>query len=153
MKKKGKNAPNGHIDIVKLLTTFPSPLVLCAKKRPRWNGEAVVQIPSLFSIFFCWRLNVAVAVFIHKKNKAQGQTVPWCVIDVSDPSFSHGQEYVAFSRPNVFSHSAIFCNESDVVDNQPTFINVVYDELMEDDNYDLLENNYDDELMDIENDN
>ena len=84
------------------------------------------------------------------KNKAQGQTIPWCIIDVSDESFAHGQEYVAFSRPNVFNHSAIFCNESDVVDNEPTFINVVYDELMENDNYELLETNSNDELMDIE---
>ena len=53
-----------------------------------------------------------------------------------------------------FSRSAIFCNESDyVVDDEPTFVNIVYDELMEDDNYELLENNHDDELMDIETDN
>lgn len=64
------------------------------------------------------------------KNKSQGQTLPWCVIDISDESFSHGQKYVAFSRPSVFENAAVFCLKQQVENEAITFTNIVYAELL-----------------------
>ena len=65
------------------------------------------------------------------KNKSQGQTLPWSVNDVSVESFSHGQEYVAVSRPQEFLHTAMFCLEEQIIDGAVCFRNVVYPELFE----------------------
>ena len=63
------------------------------------------------------------------KNKSQGQSLPWCVNDITVESFSHGQEYVALSRPQEFRHAAIFCLESQIDDGAVCIKNVVYPEL------------------------
>ena len=65
------------------------------------------------------------------KNKSQGQSLPWCVNDITVESFSHGQEYVALSRPQEFQHVAIFCLESQTFDGAVCIRNVVYPELFE----------------------
>lgn len=63
------------------------------------------------------------------KNKSQGQSLPWCVNDITVESFSHGQEYVALSRPQEFMHAAIFCNVTQTDNDAVMIKNVVYQEL------------------------
>ena len=64
------------------------------------------------------------------KNKAQGQGLEFSINDIREPSFTHGQEYVALSRPFRFDRVAIFCNE-DQIDNGKVLIkNIVYQELI-----------------------
>ena len=66
------------------------------------------------------------------KNKAQGQGLMYSINDCRSPSFSHGQEYVALSRPTDIRNVAIFCNSSDVLDGHVCIANVVYPELFND---------------------
>jgi len=63
------------------------------------------------------------------KNKAQGQSLQWSLNDIRDPSFCHGQEYVALSRPVDFDQVAIFCSENQCFENSVFFTNTVYPEL------------------------
>jgi hypothetical protein len=63
------------------------------------------------------------------KNKAQGQSLEWSLNDIRSPSFSHGQEYVALSRPIDFDKVAIFCNSNQIFEGSVVFTNVVYNEL------------------------
>jgi ATP-dependent DNA helicase PIF1 len=64
------------------------------------------------------------------KNKAQGQGLEFSINDIRESSFTHGQEYVALSRPFRFDGVAIFCNE-DQIDNGKVLIqNIVYQELI-----------------------
>ena len=63
------------------------------------------------------------------KNKAQGQSLQWSLNDIRSPSFSHGQEYVALSRPVDFDQVAIFCTPEQVFDDAVNIRNTVYPEL------------------------
>jgi ATP-dependent DNA helicase PIF1 len=63
------------------------------------------------------------------KNKAQGQSLTWELNDIRRSSFSHGQEYVAFSRATNFDQIAVFCNENQIEDDYVLFSNIVYNEL------------------------
>ena len=63
------------------------------------------------------------------KNKAQGQSLQWSLNDIRSPSFSHGQEYVALSRPVDFDQVAIFCTEDQVYEDSVFITNIVYPEL------------------------
>jgi len=63
------------------------------------------------------------------KNKAQGQSLQWSINDIRSPSFSHGQEYVALSRPVDFDQVAIFCTENQCYEDSVFFTNIVYPEL------------------------
>ena len=63
------------------------------------------------------------------KNKAQGQSLQWSLNDIRSPSFSHGQEYVALSRPIDFDQVAIFCTPEQVFDDAVNISNTVYPEL------------------------
>jgi hypothetical protein len=64
------------------------------------------------------------------KNKAQGQSLEWSLNDIRSPSFSHGQEYVALSRPIDFDQVAIFCNPDQIYEGSVVFSNIVYNELL-----------------------
>jgi len=59
----------------------------------------------------------------------QGQSLEWSLNDIRSPSFSHGQEYVALSRPIDFDKVAIFCNSNQIFEGSVVFTNVVYNEL------------------------
>jgi len=63
------------------------------------------------------------------KNKAQGQSLQWSINDIRSPSFSHGQEYVALSRPVDFDQVAIFCTENQCNEDSVFITNIVYPEL------------------------
>jgi hypothetical protein len=65
------------------------------------------------------------------KNKAQGQGLEWSVNDIREPSFTHGQEYVALSRPFRFDQVAIFCNPDQSYEGKVCISNVVYNELLD----------------------
>ena len=62
------------------------------------------------------------------KNKAQGQSLTWELNDIRKSSFSHGQEYVAFSRATNFDQIAVFCDKSQIEDDYIFFSNIVYNE-------------------------
>jgi ATP-dependent DNA helicase PIF1 len=64
------------------------------------------------------------------KNKCQGQTLRYVLNDISSPSFSHGQEYVAMSRVNDIDNLKLFCNKNNIYNDSVTFTNIVYDELL-----------------------
>ena len=61
--------------------------------------------------------------------KAQGQGLLWSLNDIRKESFSHGQEYVAMSRPFHIDQVAAFCTEDQIVNDSPVFSSIVYNEL------------------------
>jgi len=63
------------------------------------------------------------------KNKSQGQGFSKCLIDIRSPVFSHGQEYVAFSRLRDVMSGAVFCDEDQIWEGDIVIANVVYREL------------------------
>ena len=63
-------------------------------------------------------------------NKSQGQSIPFTLIDIRHPPFSHGHLYVSMSRATDVDCTAFFCNESQVEAEGVTAINVVYPEMM-----------------------
>ena len=70
-----------------------------------------------------------VLAYATTKNKAQGQGLLWSLNDIRQESFSHGQEYVAMSRPFDIDQVAVFCTEDQIVNDSPVFSNIVYNEL------------------------
>lgn len=65
------------------------------------------------------------------KNKAQGQSLQWSLNDIRTASFTHGQEYVALSRPVDFDQVAIFCTKNQCFENSVFITNIVFPELFE----------------------
>ena len=63
-------------------------------------------------------------------NKSQGQSIPFTLIDIRHPPFSHGHLYVSMSRATDVDCTAFFCNESQVEAEGVIAINVVYPEMM-----------------------
>ena len=51
--------------------------------------------------------------------------------DIREPSSTHGQEYVALSRPFDFDQVAIFCNPDQIYEGKVCISNVVYNELLD----------------------
>jgi hypothetical protein len=62
-------------------------------------------------------------------NKSQGQSLEWVVVDASDPSFSHGHTYVAYSRVHDSDHIATYCRPNQILDDGVIITNVVYPSL------------------------
>ena len=59
-------------------------------------------------------------------NKSQGQSLEWVVVDVTEPSFTHGYTYVAFSRVHDADHIATFVLPSQIHESGAIVTNVVY---------------------------
>ena len=70
------------------------------------------------------------------KNKAQGQSLEYSLNDIREPSFCHGQEYVGLSRATDVSKVAMFCTLDQLYDDSVTVVNIVYPELLKDDDDD-----------------
>jgi len=62
-------------------------------------------------------------------NKAQGQSLDWVVVDATEPSFSHGHTYVAYSRVHDADHIATYVRADQVLDDGVIITNVVYPDL------------------------
>jgi ATP-dependent DNA helicase PIF1 len=66
-------------------------------------------------------------------NKSQGQSLAQCLLDLTDPSFSHGHTYVALSRIHHVDTIHFFGSEENFQKNgdqvYPIVHNIVYDEL------------------------
>ena len=63
-------------------------------------------------------------------NKSQGQEFDYCLLDLTEPPFSHGHLYVAFSRVCDASNIAVVINENQILDNKIVIQNFVYHELL-----------------------
>jgi len=63
------------------------------------------------------------------KNKSQGQGFNKVLIDIRSEAFTHGQEYVGFSRLRFKKGGAVFCNENQLINGEPLITNTVYNEL------------------------
>ena len=63
--------------------------------------------------------------YAHTMNKSQGQTLFRVGIDIRDNAFSHGQQFVSFSRATSSDNVVVFTRGND-----RTFVNVVLTDLL-----------------------
>jgi ATP-dependent exoDNAse (exonuclease V) alpha subunit len=64
-------------------------------------------------------------------NRSQGQEFEKLLLDLTSPSFTHGQLYVALSRIRKSENIKIFCTDEQIVDDNVLITkNVVYDEIL-----------------------
>jgi ATP-dependent DNA helicase PIF1 len=67
-------------------------------------------------------------------NKSQGQEFSKVLMDITEPSFSHGHTYVGLSRIHHFKDIGFFCTDTQILQREnenpcPIFTNIVYKDL------------------------